>query len=104
MAKRNRTDDEQDEKPETIGKTAVPKTTRKMLRAELHELNVEYRELAPEAALANQAALARRSEIARRLRVVSAALTEREPDVTVQVPRSSTGHPFKIGPAEFWPG
>jgi len=96
-------DDERDE-PATIGRSAVPKTSRKALRTELHECNLEYRELGPEAALGNAAALTRRSEIARRLRVVSAALTEREPDVIVQVPRSSTGHPFRIGPHEFWAG
>lgn len=88
----------------TIGKAKIPVTSKRKLRAELHELNIEYRDLAAEAGLGNAAALSRRGEITRRLRILSAELTAREPDVEVTVPRSSTGHPFRIGPSDFWPG
>jgi hypothetical protein len=38
------------------------------------------------------------------LRNLSEQLHLREPDITIQVPRSVTGHPFRINEATFWPG
>lgn len=84
--------------------TDVPKTTRKVMRARIHELNWEYKSLQAEATSGNSAALTRRSEIARDLRALSETLFLKEPDVEVRVPRSATGHPFRIGDQTFWPG
>ena len=78
--------------------------SKKAMRAKLSELNEEYRVLGPEANAGNSAALNRRSEIARELRALSETLYLREPDVDVQVPRSATGHPFRLGDKEFPPG
>ena len=78
--------------------------SRKALRAKLAELNEEYRFLAPEAIAGSGAASQRRFEIAQELRNVSTQLFNRESDVEVTVPRSATGHPFRIGERKFPPG
>lgn len=75
-----------------------------VMRAKIDELNTEYRMLGSEANAGNGAALNRRSEIAKELRALSETLHLREPDVEVTVPRSATGHPFRIGEMEFHPG
>jgi hypothetical protein len=87
---------------ETVEKAKVP--SRKKLQAKLRELNEEYRLLGSEASAGNSAALNRRSELARELRALSETLYLREPDVDVDVPRSATGHPFRLGDLEFRPG
>jgi hypothetical protein len=87
-----------------VEKVEKPKITRKELTLQRDELNEEYRNLGMEAREGNVAAQTRRSEIARELRRVSKELHEREPVVTVNVPRSTTGHPFRVGEATFWPG
>lgn len=78
--------------------------SRKQLQRKLAELNEEYRMIATESNAGNSAALARRSEIAKELRAISTTLYLREPDVEVQVPRSVTGHPFRISDMDFPPG
>lgn len=78
--------------------------TKKKLREELAELNEEYRFLGAEAAAGSGAASARRAEIARELRSLSLQLHLREPEVTVQVPRTVTGHPIRVGEAVFFKG
>jgi hypothetical protein len=78
--------------------------TRKSMRLRLGELNIEYKSLSSEANAGNTAALARRSEISRDLRALSETLHLREPDVAVTVPRSASGHPFRIGGEVFYPG
>lgn len=77
---------------------------RKELVKRLRELNEEYRVLTSEANAGNSAALNRRSEIGKELRALSLTLHLREPDVEVQVPRSVTGHAFRVGDATFHPG
>jgi hypothetical protein len=57
-----------------------------------------------EARSGNQSAQVRQSEIARRLKAISDELFNREPNVTVRVPRSTTGHPFRVGERSFMPG
>jgi hypothetical protein len=78
--------------------------SKRVMRAKIDELNIEYRELGSEANAGNGAALQRRSEISKELRALSETLHLREPDVEVQVPRSSTGHVFRVGDREFPPG
>lgn len=78
--------------------------SKKQLQRKLAELNEEYRMIAAESNAGNSAALQRRSEIAKELRAISTTLYLREPDVDVQVPRSVTGHPFRIGDTDFHPG
>jgi len=90
--------------PETSSRKEPKQLTRKALRAKLTELNEEYRYLGPEAVSGNSAALQRRSEISRELKGVADALFAREADVEVTVPRSATGHPFRIGDRKFPPG
>ena len=90
-----------DAKKEKAGK---PSMSRRQMKARIHELNTEYRELAMEARDGQSGAVARRSEISRELRALSTTLYLTEKDVDVTVPRSVTGHPFRIGDAEFWPG
>lgn len=89
-------------------KTAEKKKTegpsKKQLREQLAELTEEFRFLSTEASSGNSAALQRRSELAKQLRAISETLYLREPDVEVQVPRSVTGHPFRIGEHDFLPG
>lgn len=77
------------------------KVTRKALQAKLADLNEEYRQLGPEAIAGSSGAIQRRGEISRELRGISEQLHQREPDVTVIIPRSATGHPFKVGEAIF---
>lgn len=81
-----------------------PKPDRRALESKLRELNEEYRLLAPEANAGNSAALARRHEISKELRAISSTLFLTEEDVTIDVPRSATGHPFRLGEREFRPG
>ena len=78
--------------------------SRKELQRRMKELNEEYRFIAAEANSGSTAAQARRTEIAKELRAISETLFLREPDVDVQVPRSVTGHPFRLGEHEFHPG
>lgn len=92
------------DEPSTEKREAKKEPTKKAMKAKLSELNEEYRLLGSEASSGNAAALTRRSEIARELRALSETLYLREPDVDVQVPRSATGHPFRLGEMEFRPG
>lgn len=78
-------------------------STRSLIRQKI-QLEEEYRFLTSEANTGNSAALHRRSEIARELRALSDTLLAREPDVEVRVPRSVTGHPFRVGERVFLPG
>lgn len=71
------------------------------LKADLTE---EYRALASEANAGIGPAVTRRHEIARRLRGISAIQHVREPDVSITVGRSPTGHPYMIGERAFPPG
>jgi len=80
------------------------KVTRRELMTKRDELNEEYRYLGMESREGNVSAQTRRSEIARELRQISAEITSREPTVSIQVPRSTTGHPFRIGERAFFPG
>lgn len=89
---------------ETQEKSATKGPTKKELRAKLQSLNEEYKDLAAEANAGNGAAQERRAQIAKELRGVSQLLHLREPDVEVIVPRSATGHFFRIGDLTFGPG
>jgi hypothetical protein len=82
----------------------VKKTSRREALAKIEELNQEYRDLGIEARSGNTAAATRQSEIARELRGLSTMLFLREPEVEVKVPRSATGHPFRIADQVFTPG
>ena len=86
----------------------VEKTTTRPKRAELvaerDELNQEYRDLGIEARAGSHGAQSRQADVAKRLRELSAQLLEREPTIEIRVPRSTTGHPFRIGDAAFHPG
>lgn len=84
--------------------TAEAPMSKKKMQRKLAELNEEYRFLGSESASGSGAALQRRSDISKELRALSAALYEMEEDVTVNVPRSTTGHPFRINDKEFRPG
>lgn len=84
--------------------TDQPRPTKKALREQLAELTEEYRFLGAEAAAGSGAATAQRAEIAKKLRQISTQLHEREPVVEVNVPRSVTGHPFRVGEAVFAKG
>lgn len=74
------------------------------LKAKRDELNEEYRFLAPEAIAGSGAAQGRRFEIAQELRGLVERIFAREPDVEVTIPRSATGHPFRLGDASYHPG
>lgn len=80
------------------------KETRKELQAKLTDLNEEYRQLGPEAIAGSGGAIQRRGEISRELRKVSTQLYVKEPDVEVTLPRSATGHPFRINEKVFFAG
>lgn len=77
------------------------KPSEKKLRRRLAELTDEYRWLAPQT---DGVSIARRGEIAREMKATSDTLHGMEPDVTIQVSRSVTGHPFTIGTKVFYPG
>lgn len=92
-----------EKRPETVTEETRP-MSRKKLQRRLAEVTEEYRMIGPEANAGNSAALNRRSELSREMRSLSDQLHLGEEDVEVQVPRSTTGHPFRINDREFRPG
>lgn len=97
------------EKSEKKSETAPEATeskplSRRKLQRRLAEVTEEYRMIGPEAGQGNSAALNRRSELSREMRSLSDQLHQAEEDVEIQVPRSTTGHPFRINDKEYRPG
>lgn len=90
------------EKEESTGEEPVlSEQSDKALLKKLRAYTEEYHALSGDP---SQAAVTRRVELTRLMRGVQDVRDAREPLVEVTVPRSVTGEPFRVGPAEFLPG